>query len=216
MHVTAQLAGDERRQHRLALFGLLVGITVGGMTLLRVAGPPQLPAELPSIAVLTGTLNGSYVPPAAVAYVVMTAAWALWGWLALSVALRLLVVGAEIIAHGASWVRALRLISDLVTLPIVRRLIDGAIVTVLVVNVMARAAPAQAASLSTSAITETRSGDGSPWSGPMSPARDSSGRTVKYTVQPGDTLWTISERFYGTGFEFDRELPITKLWRRRS
>ena len=62
MHVTAPLAGDERRQHRLGFLGLLVGLAIGGTTLLRVAGPPTLPTELPSTAILASTLNGSYGP----------------------------------------------------------------------------------------------------------------------------------------------------------
>lgn len=204
MHVTAQLAGDERRQHRLGLLGLVVGLAIGGTTLLAVAGPPRLPAELPNRVIIASTLNGSYLPPEAVAYVVTTAAWMIWGWLTLSLALRLIVLGAEVIAYGAAWVRALRLISDRVTLPVVRRLVDGAVVTVLVVNVMARAAPASAAPISSTAAVVSLSGGDAPESSPISPAQESSGRTVRYTVQPGDTLWTISERFYGTGFEYGR------------
>src|SRR5689334_1918419 len=123
-------------------------MAVGGMTLLRVAGPPQLPAEMPTIAAVTSMLHGAYVSPAVVVYLVTTAAWMLWAWLALSIALRLLVVGMEIVGRGAAWVQAIRLVSDHVTLPIVRRLIDGAVVTVFVVNIVARAAPAQAAPLS--------------------------------------------------------------------
>ena len=139
MHVTAHLASDERRQHRLSLFGLVVGLAIGGMTLLSVAGPPHLPAELPNRAVLAMTLNGSYLPPEAVTYVATTVAWVLWAWLTLSIALRLVVLGAERVSQGAAWVRALRAVSDRVTLPVVRRLVDGAVVTVLVVNLMARA-----------------------------------------------------------------------------
>lgn len=204
MHVTAQLAGDERRQHRLALLGLVVGLAIGGTTLLAVAGPPRLPAELPNRVIIASTLNGSYLPPEVVAYVVTTAAWMIWGWLTLSLALRLVVLGAEVIAYGAAWVRALRLISDRVTLPVVRRLVDGAVVTVLVVNLMARAAPASAAPLSPSAAVVALSGGRAPGSSPTQPAQESSGRTIRYTIQPGDTLWTISERFYGTGFEYGR------------
>uniref|UniRef100_UPI0025C613B5 hypothetical protein n=1 Tax=Luteitalea sp. TaxID=2004800 RepID=UPI0025C613B5 len=102
MHVSAQLAGDERRHHRLGLLGLVVGLAIGGTTLLAVAGPPRLPAELPNRVIIASTLNGSYLPPEAVAYVVTTAAWMIWGWLTLSLALRLIVLGAEVIAYGAA------------------------------------------------------------------------------------------------------------------
>src|SRR5690349_14751916 len=107
-----------------------MGLAAGGAALLAVAGPPHLPSALPNRAALTTTLSGSYVPPEAVVYVVVTAAWVLWAWLSLSVALRLVVLGAEAVAQGAAWVGALRLISDHATLPIVRRMVDGAVVTV--------------------------------------------------------------------------------------
>ena len=204
MHVTAQLASDERHQHRLGLVGLVVGLAIGGVTLLATAGPPRLPAELPNQATLTTTLNGSYLPPEAVAYVVTTAAWLIWAWLVLSLAFRLVVVGADTIAHGAAWVKILRLASDRVTLPVVRRLVDGAVVTVLVVNLMARAAPASAAPISSSTSAVIMSAGATPQSSPERPPEDSEARTIQYTVQPGDTLWTIAERFYGTGFEYGR------------
>ena len=70
MHVTAQLAGDERRQHQWGLLGLVAGLAIGGVTLLAVAGPPHLPAELPDSTSLARTLNGTYLPPEAVTYVV--------------------------------------------------------------------------------------------------------------------------------------------------
>jgi len=206
VQATAQLAGDERRQHQWGLLGLVAGLAIGGATLLAIAGPPHLPAELPDRTSLARTLNGTHLAPEAVRYVVTTVAWVIWGWLTLSLALRLVVVGAEIVAQGASWVRALRLISDRLTLPVVRRLVDGAVVTVLVVNLMARAAPAQASPLPLSAVTVTALGGMASEASPARHTQESSGRTVRYTVQAGDTLWSISERFYGTGFEYKRLL----------
>lgn len=204
MHVTAQLASDERHQHRLGLIGLVTGLAIGGVTLLATAGPPRLPAELPNQAALTTTLNGSYLPPEAVAYAVTTAAWLIWAWLVLSLAFRLVVVGADTIAHGAAWVKVLRLASDRMTLPVVRRLVDGAVVTVLVVNLVARAAPASAAPISSPTAAVIMSAGVTPPSSPERPPEDSEARSIQYTVQPGDTLWTIAERFYGTGFEYGR------------
>src|SRR5438132_1242044 len=34
--------------------------------------------------------------------------------------------------------------------------------------------------------------------------RTSASQEIDYTVQPGDTLWKIAQRFYGTGEEYPR------------
>ncbi len=204
-------SGDEarRRPGYLGLAGLILGLALGALALYAVAGPPRLPQELPGWDAVALTLRGSYLPLEAVAYILTTGAWAVWLWIVASLILRLAVLSAEAVTRGAPWVGGIRAVSDRVTLPIVRRLVDGALVAVIVVNLVGRSTPSAAADIPTSAATATlvatREG------APPQPAFDESQqaqaqRVGEYTVQAGDTLWGIAERFYGTGHEYPRLL----------
>ena len=191
----------------LGLLGLIFGLALGGAALYAVAGLPHLPAALPSWDVVVLTLRGSDLPPETLGYLLTTAAWVLWLWIVASLLLRSLVVAAEVATRGAAWVSSLRALSDLVTLPFVRRVVDGALIALVVVNVAGRGVPAAAAAPLAPVATAVAS---------AAPARVVLGdhiitveggpeqRQVEYTVQPGDTLWSISERFYGAGGEYTR------------
>lgn len=205
MQAGMDLHHSERRQSRLGLIGLMLGLALGAAALYVLAGPPRLPPSLPSWAGVAATLRGSYLPPEAVAYVLTTAAWAVWVWIIASLILRLVVVSAEAVAHGAAWVRALRAISDRTTLPFVRRLVDGAVITVLIVNILARPTPTAAAPAAAHVVALTPASDGGVSAPSLGEAQSGAEeRAIRYTVQGGDTLWKIAERFYGTGFEYGR------------
>jgi hypothetical protein len=200
---TAMAASEEHRQRPLGLFGLVLGLAAGGWVLRTVAGLPRLPSELPA---LDAVLLSADVPLDLVAYLLTTLAWVVWFWLVATVGLRVLVLTADGITRGAHWVRSLRAISDRVTLPLVRRAVDGALIALLVVNLLGRTASSTAAA----GTGEVAAAAGAGWAGdgealaPSPPEADGAPATVQYTVQPGDTLWAIAERFYGTGFEFPR------------
>src|SRR5207249_1521239 len=119
-------------------------------------------------------------------------AWLIWLWVVGSLALRCAVVAADALGHGAGWARGLRRLSDRVTLPIVRRVVDGALVAAVVVNVAARAPAAAAAE---SAIPAAITAAADPRPAPASPSvrgPAAGAGTVTYTVQPGDNLWLIA------------------------
>src|ERR1051325_9503805 len=110
----------------VGLIGLIAGLLLGGLALYSVAGGPRLPSDIPAWGQVLLTLRGSAVPYEAIGVGVTTAAWAVWGWMVASIVLRLVVVGADAASRGATWVAPLRAFSDLVTVPVIRRLVDGA------------------------------------------------------------------------------------------
>ncbi len=191
------------QQQRLRLFGLTAGLVATGAGLYRLGGPPHLPHVLPGWTEVLVTLRGPELPMAGLAYVFFTVAWLLWLWMVGSIALHTLVVVAEGLTSG-TWVRRLRSVSDRLTVPLVRRLVEGAFVALFLAQVAGRAGTAAAAQplppvAAVVAPLTTQAGDTHAFTGEQ-PAPT----PVQYTVQSGDTLWAIAQRFYGAGEEFPR------------
>ncbi len=197
---------EERQESRLGLVGIVFGLAVGGFLLYKLAGPPHLPSPLPSWQLILVTLNGSEVPLEALAYIFTTAAWIVWGWIVVSLAFHLFLALADIATRGAAWVRNLHNVLDPLTAPLVRRVVDGAVVAAFVVNVAGRMTPGASAAPQAATPIVLVAGahtDEKP-AHPEEPQPSEQRKVAYYTVQPGDSLWAISERCYGTGEEFMR------------
>lgn len=200
--------GDTRRSagHRfLGVLGLVATLIVGAVVLYRLAGPPHLPIALPTWTASKAVLTGSDVPYAAITYLFSTAAWLIWFWVVGSILLRLLVPVAEILTRGAAWARSLRALSDRVTLPVIRKLVDGAVVAVTVAQLVSRTTAIAAAAPAPATPSATLAHAASHAPAPTRPATHlAAPAAVTYRVQDGDNLWAIAEQFYGDGNQFPR------------
>ncbi len=181
------------------LIRLIVLLAVTGAALYATAGPPRLPGAVTSPSDWLDTLRGTSIPLEGLGWILTTVAWVIWVWLSLSLVLRLFVAVADVATHGAAWVRSLRRTTDAFTLPVVRRAVDSALAVAMVVQVVAHATPAAAAELPVPPPAVVQSIDARNVSSPRQAAR-----VANYTVQANDTIWSIAERFYGTGHEYPR------------
>jgi len=189
------------RRARVRLVGLIAIMLAAGYGLRAIAGPPRVPSRLPTPADVAAALGGSVVPLDALAGVLVALAWLSWLWIVGSLAIELLVVGAESAAEGAAWVRGLRAVANRLTLPLARRAVAAAFaVQVLSRGVgVAAAEPLGVEEAALVAPTERRD-DNSSAGGPVRAAPPAG----TYLVGAGDTLWSISESAYGSGDEYRR------------
>ena len=203
--------GGVRREEApgaLGLAALLAGGIALGLLLWTLDGGPAVP----DWRALPGALSGPAIADADLAATAAAVAWLALCYLALSVGVRLFALLATGVTGGARWARAGLRLSNLVTIPAVRRLIDGGVAGTLLAAswlplpqqvtqaappaYVATAAPADAgpAAEHRGAITQ-----GVPLAAAAEPEAT---RFARYTVAAGDNLWGIARRSYGDGTRF--------------
>jgi nucleoid-associated protein YgaU/DNA-binding SARP family transcriptional activator len=177
---------------------------LAGAGLAEVAGPPRLPAAFPQAKDVIALLSGSSVPLAPIGLLLLDAAWILWAWIVISLLLELALQLAELGAHGAVWIQVLRQVADRASLPLARRAVAAAFA----VQVLSRGVPIAGAqtipSLEAARLVDSQFGADP--AGVVDDTADSADSTPTYLVRPGDTLWSIAERAYGSGAEYRRLL----------
>jgi nucleoid-associated protein YgaU/DNA-binding SARP family transcriptional activator len=174
-----------------------------GVGLFFIAGGPRMPdatLEVPDLLGLESLLRSPRPPVDGAIYVVGMLGWAVWAWLVLSLVLQAFAVVAERLAAGAAWVKTFRSAADWLSAPLVRRAVEASLAGSLFVRVAVGVPGAVAAPLQTAAVvaavadgrSEARAAE------PTFSAKAIPG-SIAYTVQPGDNLFKIAERFYGDG-----------------
>ena len=182
-----------------ALLALLLGGAALAWALRAAGGGPRAPDAAHLRAVLSGTeLAASDLAAGASAL-----AWAVLGYLALSVGLRLALLAAGRLSGGARWARAGLRLSTLVTVPAVRRLVDGGVGgTLLAASWLPLAAPPGGAPDAAYAAAAPAPEAHAAWAGarpaPGAPAPEALPAAL-YTVAPGDDLWEIARRVHADG-----------------
>src|SRR4051812_16472208 len=111
---------------------LLAGVIAGfALLLLRVDGPPRLPARWPSLDEVAFTLQLGGVPNDVLIYLVAQLLWLLLGYLVLACLLEAVATLLDALAAGAAGARRLRRASDAVAPGFVRRAVAGLVMALL-------------------------------------------------------------------------------------
>ena len=203
--------GGVRREEApgaLGLAALLAGGIALGLLLWTLDGGPAVPAW----RALPGALSGPAIADADLAATAAAVAWLALCYLALSVGVRLFALLATGVTGGARWARAGLRLSNLVTIPAVRRLIDGGVAGTLLAaswlplpqQVTQAAPPAYVVTAAPAAAGPEAGHQGAITRGvPLAAAAEPEAtRFARYTVAAGDNLWGIARRSYGDGTRF--------------
>jgi DNA-binding SARP family transcriptional activator len=183
------------------------------VALSRLTGAPTIPSTFPDWQRIGDVLSGSYLPYEGIVSAVAILAWLALAYLGATLALRLFCEITVRLSDGSSWARAAHQFSNFVTLPLVRRVVDGAIAGSLVLAAGLRTSPTALAeqphqmSIAAAAIRPqpTLTHLAAP-SGELQPLVEdrpiailSGDGVLSYTVVAGDNLWDVSRRIYGDG-----------------
>jgi LysM repeat protein len=189
------------------LGALVLLLTLWMGLLYRFTGLPDL-ARLPAWPgwdAFTDLASSRTAPLDGVLQLAVVAQWivaiGLAAWLSLSVVLELLLAAVEHgPARGSAWLRGARAVLRKASFPLVHQVVATLFALQLIARPpnLAFAQVAQPTTAQTVAATSTTQASDDDDHAPA-PAD-----AIWHTVQPGDTLWGLSERYYGNGAEFER------------
>lgn len=204
--------GGRERTSDLAPRTLGITLAVGAavaLLLWRISGPPQVPTS-PDWPRIRDTLTGSELAEADIIVAATTIAWLVLAYLALTIGLRSIVVLADRVTGGARWARTGLSMTNLITLPAVRRLVDGGVGgTLLVTSWLPDPSRAVAAAELVPVVAHAAPLTQIERPGDVPSLRmheEHEPRVVTYTVVRGDYLWDIARRFYDDGSRY------TEIW----
>lgn len=203
----------QARGSRLGLVAFVALLALVGTLLWRFVGPPAMLASVPDWGHVRDVLGGAQLRDDDVVAVAGGLAWLAIGYLAVSVLFRVVLGTASSITGGAAWARTGLRVTEPLTLPFVRHLVDGALAGTIVLTAsfqpgLAAASSGEVATVSLIAPTHSRQDIDSVAPQPVPDAVPEQATLVEtsYTVMSGDSLWAISERLLGDGFRW------TELW----
>jgi DNA-binding SARP family transcriptional activator len=168
-------------------------------------------ASVPDWGHVRDVLGGAQLRDDDVVAVAGGLAWLALGYLAVSTLARLVLGAAASVTGGAAWARTGLRVTEPLTLPFVRHLVDGALAGTIVLTAsfqpgLAAASSGETTTVSLIAPSNSREVSESVATAPDSAPEQATLAATSYTVVAGDSLWAIAERLLGDGFRW------TELW----